>query len=104
MARSSGFARLKPDRAELLHWNALPRGVGAGFGGLDRGPHGVAGSEVEVGGRGRGDVGGDRERPGQLPASVTVFMVAGDAEANTSAGAPWLIWVARAELPAKLNV
>src|SRR5262249_37080987 len=42
--------------------------------------------------------------PSPLPASVTVFMFAGAAEANTSAGAPWSIWVASAELPAKLNV
>src|SRR5206468_1304869 len=42
--------------------------------------------------------------PSPLPASVTVFMLAGAAEANTSAGAPWLICVARAELPAKLNL
>ena len=39
-----------------------------------------------------------------MPASVTVFMFAGAAEANTSAGAPWLICVASAELPAKLNL
>src|SRR4051812_36126323 len=42
--------------------------------------------------------------PAALPASVTVFMLAGAAEAKTSAGAPWLICVASAELPAKLNV
>ena len=38
------------------------------------------------------------------PASVTVFMLVGDAEANTSAGAPCVIWVARVELAAKLKV
>src|SRR5207249_2594117 len=37
------------------------------------------------------------------PASVTVFRFAGLAEAKTSAGAPSLIWVASAELAAKLN-
>src|SRR5262249_37074705 len=42
--------------------------------------------------------------PSPLPASVTVFMLAGAAEANTSAGAPWLIWLASAELAAKLKV
>ena len=38
------------------------------------------------------------------PASVTVFMVAGLAAAKTSAGAPWLIWVASVELEPKLKV
>src|SRR5215469_760680 len=37
--------------------------------------------------------------PTASPASVTVFMFAGAAEANTSAGAPWLIDVASDELP-----
>src|SRR5215475_2927686 len=37
--------------------------------------------------------------PVALPASVTVVMFAGAAEANTSAGAPWLIDVASDELP-----
>ena len=37
--------------------------------------------------------------PVASPASVTVFMVAGLAAANTSAGAPEVIWVARPELP-----
>ena len=37
------------------------------------------------------------------PASVTTFICVWFAEANTSAGAPWVIWVASAELPAKLN-
>ena len=36
-------------------------------------------------------------------ASVTTFICGWLAEANTSAGAPWVIWVASAELPAKLN-
>src|SRR5262249_40234775 len=42
--------------------------------------------------------------PSALPASVTVFMFVGAAEANTSAGAPWLICVARVELLARLKV
>jgi hypothetical protein len=42
--------------------------------------------------------------PSPLPASVTVFMVGGLAAAKTSAGAPWLICVASAELLAKLKV
>src|SRR5215467_6184041 len=37
--------------------------------------------------------------PDAPPASVTVFMFFGAAEANTSAGAPWLIEVASEELP-----
>src|SRR5215468_1213375 len=37
--------------------------------------------------------------PAASPASVTVFMFSGAAEANTSAGAPWLIDVASDELP-----
>ena len=37
------------------------------------------------------------------PALTTVFMFAGAAEANTSAGAPLVISVARAELAPKLN-
>src|SRR5215470_14694801 len=37
--------------------------------------------------------------PVASPASVTVFMFSGAAEANTSAGAPWLIEVASDELP-----
>ena len=37
--------------------------------------------------------------PVASPASVTVFMFAGAAEANTSAGAPWVISVASEELP-----
>src|SRR6516164_7456906 len=37
--------------------------------------------------------------PDASPASVTVFMFDGAAEANTSAGAPWLIEVASEELP-----
>ena len=37
--------------------------------------------------------------PDALPALVTVFMFDGAAEANTSAGAPWLIEVASEELP-----
>ena len=37
--------------------------------------------------------------PAASPASVTVFMFAGAAEAKTSAGAPWLIDVASEELP-----
>ena len=32
------------------------------------------------------------------PASVTVFIVAGLAAAKTSAGAPWVIWVASVAL------
>lgn len=36
--------------------------------------------------------------------SVTCFMFAGAAEANTSAGAPWLSCWASAELPPKLNL
>ena len=36
--------------------------------------------------------------------SVTWSMFFGAAEANTSAGAPWLICWASAELPAKLNI
>jgi hypothetical protein len=38
------------------------------------------------------------------PVSVTCFMFVGAAEANTSAGAPWLICCANAELPPKLNL
>ena len=34
---------------------------------------------------------------------MTTFICAWLAEAKTSAGAPWVIWVASAELPAKLN-
>ena len=41
--------------------------------------------------------------PAASLASVTVAIVVGLAAANTSAGAPWVIWVASAELPAKLN-
>ena len=37
------------------------------------------------------------------PALTTVSMFAGAAEANTSAGAPLVIWVARPELGPKLN-
>src|SRR5215467_8818012 len=37
------------------------------------------------------------------PAETTCCMVVGDAEANTSAGAPLVIWVARPELGPKLN-
>src|SRR6202042_647643 len=37
------------------------------------------------------------------PAVTTVSMFAGAAEANTSAGAPPVIWVAKVELPPKLN-
>src|SRR5215469_668885 len=37
------------------------------------------------------------------PAETTSCMVPGDAEANTSAGAPLVIWVARPELGPKLN-
>jgi hypothetical protein len=37
------------------------------------------------------------------PALTTVSMFAGAAEANTSAGAPPVIWVAKVELPPKLN-
>src|SRR5215472_4236830 len=37
--------------------------------------------------------------PTASPASVTVFMFSGAAEANTSAGAPWLMEVASDELP-----
>src|SRR5215467_7758381 len=37
--------------------------------------------------------------PAASPLSVTVFMFSGAAEANTSAGAPWLIDVASDELP-----
>src|SRR5690348_4938269 len=37
------------------------------------------------------------------PAETTPCMVPGDAEANTSAGAPLVIWVARPELGPKLN-
>src|SRR5580704_4416720 len=37
------------------------------------------------------------------PALTTVSMFAGAAEANTSAGAPPVIWVASVELPPKLN-
>src|SRR5215831_1808644 len=37
------------------------------------------------------------------PAETTSCMFAGDAEANTSAGAPLVIWVARPELGPKLN-
>src|SRR5215218_4917700 len=36
--------------------------------------------------------------------SLTLAMLSRSAEANTSAGAPWPIWVARAWLPAKLKV
>src|SRR5215472_15671167 len=39
-----------------------------------------------------------------FPAETTVPMVPGDAEANTSAGAPLVIWVARPELGPKLNL
>jgi hypothetical protein len=42
--------------------------------------------------------------PDAMWASVTVFMVAGLAAANTSAGAPWVICCARPELPPKLNL
>src|SRR5215469_11469382 len=38
-----------------------------------------------------------------LPAETTCCMVVGDAEANTSAGAPLVIWVANPELGPKLN-
>jgi len=38
-----------------------------------------------------------------LPALVTSLMFLAAAEANTSPGAPSLIWVASAELPPKLN-
>src|SRR6266705_1350509 len=38
------------------------------------------------------------------PAETTCCMFAGAAEANTSAGAPLMIWVARPELGPKLNV
>ena len=38
------------------------------------------------------------------PVSVTVLIVAGLAAAKTSAGAPWLIWVASVELAPKLKV
>ena len=34
-----------------------------------------------------------------MPASVTVFMFDGAAEAKTSAGAPWVMEVASEELP-----
>ena len=37
--------------------------------------------------------------PDGSPASVTVFMFDGAAEAKTSAGAPWVIKVASEELP-----
>ena len=37
------------------------------------------------------------------PALTTASMFVGDAEANTSAGAPLVIWVARPELGPKLN-
>src|SRR5215472_11553263 len=39
-----------------------------------------------------------------LPGLTTWSMFLGAAEANTSAGAPWLIWLARVELAPKLNV
>ena len=39
-----------------------------------------------------------------LPACTTAVMLPGAAEANTSAGAPWSIWVASVELASKLNV
>src|SRR5882757_7179398 len=42
--------------------------------------------------------------PVALPLSVTSFMFLVDADAKTSAGAPWLIWVARVELAPKLKV
>ena len=42
--------------------------------------------------------------PAFWPASVSFFMFASSAEANTSAGAPWVIWVTSAEEAAKLNV
>src|SRR5262245_11117113 len=38
------------------------------------------------------------------PAETTSCMLVGDAEANTSAGAPLVIWVARPELGPKLNL
>src|SRR5215468_5373589 len=38
------------------------------------------------------------------PAETTSCMFVGDAEANTSAGAPLVIWVARPELGPKLNL
>jgi hypothetical protein len=42
--------------------------------------------------------------PVASPADTTCFMFFGDAEANTSAGAPLVIWVASVELAPKLNV
>ena len=42
--------------------------------------------------------------PATSPASVAFFMFAASAEANTSAGAPWVSWVTRSDEPAKLNV
>src|SRR5256884_9869392 len=42
--------------------------------------------------------------PVALPASVTFFMLAWSAEANTSAGAPLLAWVASADEASKLKV
>ena len=42
--------------------------------------------------------------PWASPALTTWFMFATAAEANTSAGAPFMIWVARPELGPKLNV
>src|SRR6478609_472840 len=42
--------------------------------------------------------------PWLFPASVSLVMFASSAEANTSAGAPWLICVTRAEEASKLNV
>ena len=37
------------------------------------------------------------------PAETTCAMFFVEAEANTSTGAPWVIWVASAELASKLN-
>ncbi|MCY1232958.1 hypothetical protein D9M72_454760 [compost metagenome] len=42
--------------------------------------------------------------PSRSPASASLAMFVVSAEANTSAGAPWLICVARSEEPAKLSV
>ena len=42
--------------------------------------------------------------PSLPAASVSFVMLCGSAEANTSAGAPSLIWATRSDDPAKLNV
>ena len=42
--------------------------------------------------------------PAMAPASTALVMFAVSAEANTSAGAPWVSWVTRSDEPAKLKV